>query len=442
MESVEKEINIHLDKLEEYTIENGKNYQYINFDTLNFDIKNKIIDILENTNEMPNNFLKFVYVVNVNNLREIYLSQKNAKDELNKDKYTEDINISNAYHEKKFGLLIKINADNKSEQQIVFYCMKNQSLYEQFFLKNNLNTKNYFDDVEISLSSSSRTSQNSQEKNNEININKTRENKNEKEKSKDMFALFKDEKKLDKYIKGNTFECEVNIYLRKKICMNENNLEIPNVFYTIKDITVGQGKKKTFFYNEFDSIFLVEKDVEFDKSIFKINCKYENSLFDNTKLGKSDTLKIKGKNLVFVECKIKAKFSGAFEKIFLHIHTFRSLIDDIFGTKDYGVIILYLYDNYFIYHSDDFICFQNSINSAFSNCKKLGIEGMDKFNIYAFYTYDNVYMHNYSSIQDEVDELKKEQNLMKNQIEQMQRQLELYANSNNNFNSKNIKNKN
>ena len=100
MESVEKEINIHLDKLEEYTIENGKNYQYINFDTLNFDIKNKIIDILENTNEMPNNFLKFVYVVNVNNLREIYLSQKNAKDELNKDKYTEDINISNAYREK------------------------------------------------------------------------------------------------------------------------------------------------------------------------------------------------------------------------------------------------------------------------------------------------------------------------------------------------------
>ena len=103
------------------------------------------------------------------------------------------------------------------------------------------------------------------------------------------------------------------------------------------------------------------------------------------------------------------------------------MIDDIFGTKDYGVIILYLYDNYFICHSNDFICFQNSINSAFSNCKKLGIEGMDKFNIYAFYTYDNVYMHNYSSIQDEVDELKKEQNLMKNQIEQMQRQLELYA---------------
>ena len=213
--------------------------------------------------------------------------------------------------------------------------------------------------------------------------------------------------------------------------MNKNNLELPNVFYTLRDIIVGKDTKKTFFYNEIDSIFMIENDVEFDKNIFKINCKYENSLFDNTKLGNSDTLKIKGKNLVFVECKTKAKFSGIFGKIFLFIHKFRSLIDNIFGTKDYGVIILYLYDNYFIYHSNDFECFQNAVNDAFNDCKKLGIEGMEKCNIYSFYTYDNVYMFNNSNIQDEVDELKKEQNLMKNRIEQLEKKLGLYSNTNN-----------
>ena len=40
-------------------------------------------------------------------------------------------------------------------------------------------------------------------------------------------------------------------------------------------------------------------------------------------------------------------------------------------------------------------------------------------------------MFNYSNIQDEVDELKKEQNLMKNRIEQLEKKLGLYSNTNN-----------
>lgn len=97
--------------------------------------------------------------------------------------------------------------------------------------------------------------------------------------------------------------------------MDEKIHELPNVFYTLKNIKVKNGTKETFFYNEFDSIFLIENDVEFDKSVFKMNCKFENSLFDDAKLGNNETIKLQGKNLVFVECKVKTKFSKIFEEL-------------------------------------------------------------------------------------------------------------------------------
>ena len=441
MDYDETEINVNLELLGEYNIEKGKNYQYINVDTLSFDLKNAIIEKLENTNEMPNNFLKFVYETNLDNLRTIYSEEQINDDNKDKTEYIVNADVSKAYKENRFGLIIKVNEDNKDEQQLVLYCQKTQRLFHQFFLRKELNTKKYLSDLEISLPSSSQTSKNIQENNNETNMNKINPegNKIEQDNSKDMFSVFKEEKKLGKYIKGHAFECEVCVYLRKKICMDEKNHELPNVFYTLKNIKVKNGTKETFFYNEFDSIFLIENDVEFDKSVFKINCKFENSLFDDTKLGSNETIKLKGKNLVFVECKVKAKFSKIFEELFPKIYKFRSLIDNIFGTKDYGVIILYLYDNEFIYCSDDFSHFQTAVNNGFDTCKNQGIEGIDKFNIYAFYIYDNVYMHNYSSIQDEVDELKRKQDIMEKKIEAMMEELKRYRNNNVNNNNDSIK---
>lgn len=76
MDYDETEINVNLKLLGEYNIEKGKNYQYINVDTLSFDLKNAIIEKLENSNEMPNNFLKFVYETNLDNLRTIYSEEK------------------------------------------------------------------------------------------------------------------------------------------------------------------------------------------------------------------------------------------------------------------------------------------------------------------------------------------------------------------------------
>ena len=76
MDYDETEINVNLKLLGEYSIEKGKNYQYINVDTLSFDLKNAIIEKLENTNEMPNNFLKFVYETNLDNLRTIYSEEQ------------------------------------------------------------------------------------------------------------------------------------------------------------------------------------------------------------------------------------------------------------------------------------------------------------------------------------------------------------------------------
>ena len=79
------------------------------------------------------------------------------------------------------------------------------------------------------------------------------------------------------------------------------------------------------------------------------------------------------------------------------------------------------------------------MNNGFDTCKNQGIEGIDKFNIYAFYIYDNVYMHNYSSIQDEVDELKRKQDIMEKKIEAMMEELKRYRNNNVNNNNDSIK---
>ena len=196
MDYDETEINVNLKMLGEYNIEKGKNYQYINVDTLSFDLKNAIIEKLENTNEMPNNFLKFVYETNLDNLRTIYSEEQINDGNKDKTEYIVNVDVSKAYKENRFGLIIKVNEDNKNEQQLVLYCQKTQRLFHQFFLRKELNTKKYLSDLEISLPSSSQTSKNIQENNNETNMNKINPegNKIEQDNSKDMFSVFKEEK--------------------------------------------------------------------------------------------------------------------------------------------------------------------------------------------------------------------------------------------------------
>lgn len=93
MDYDETEINVNLKLLGEYSIEKGKNYQYINVDTLSFDLKNAIIEKLENTNEMPNNFLKFVYETNLDNLRTIYSEEQINDDNKDKTEYIVNVDV-------------------------------------------------------------------------------------------------------------------------------------------------------------------------------------------------------------------------------------------------------------------------------------------------------------------------------------------------------------
>lgn len=89
--------------------------------------------------------------------------------------------------------------------------------------------------------------------------------------------FFEKEKSMNRFINGNIFECEIRDYLRNNNCSIKDNKELPNVFYTLKNINNGQDH--TYFYNEFDSVFLINNDVEIDKYKFRVNCKYENSSF-------------------------------------------------------------------------------------------------------------------------------------------------------------------
>ena len=87
---------------------------------------------------------------------------------------------------------------------------------------------------------------------------------------------------------------------------------MPNIFYTIRNIIDenDNGKNKnSIFYNEFDSVFKIKNDINFDNNILKINFKYEKKIFQNNednKATKKNDIIINEKNLVFVECKYEA----------------------------------------------------------------------------------------------------------------------------------------
>jgi hypothetical protein len=67
--------------------------------------------------------------------------------------------ILEEYNKNKFGLIIKVEEGEEKNQQLIFYCTKNQELLKQFFLAKNLNGINEefnLDKIEISSKSNSK----------------------------------------------------------------------------------------------------------------------------------------------------------------------------------------------------------------------------------------------------------------------------------------------
>ena len=450
----------------EYKFTKEKKYKYIDVNTLDLDVKLKIIEALEKKNLMPNNFLNFVCVTYLDYLKSIYTNSQKTDGNSPENNYSVRVDVLKDYKSKKFGLIIKIDKGNENEQQLVFYCLKNEELSEQFFLQKTLNEPNYYyENLEFSLSqskssknqSSSHSNQNDTNipiNNNNININLNNTNTTNNNINinlnninttnnsinnnnniniinnniaKNVKYIKGDPKKIDDFIKGNVFEIEVNNYLRKKICSVDGNIELPNVFYAIKKIEKDNKEVKSLFYNEFDSVFLVNNDIAFDKNIIKINCKYENHNFENTKekvsnnagekdsdnAGEkdSDNLTIKGKKIVFVECKIKQDFKKDLDngKLLKKICIFKDLIENIYGISNYGILLLYLYDTKYICVNNDFNMFKNALISSQKMCSNEKMEEVEKYDVFSFYIYHNVYIYNYFNVNNKLIQVKEEQ---------------------------------
>ena len=129
----------------EYTFDSNKDYEYINVKDLSRDTKTKLIEMIDKLNYMPKNFLEFIFSTYIYYLREIYNEQV-----INND-------VLEAYNENKFGIIIKIEKAKPTNQQLVFYCSKEQKIYEQFFLIKTLTNKEYYpENIKISLDSNSK----------------------------------------------------------------------------------------------------------------------------------------------------------------------------------------------------------------------------------------------------------------------------------------------
>ena len=131
----------------ELTYNNEKKYKYIKKDDLDEYSNLELIDILTKLNNMPNNYLRFVYETYLEYLKDI---------SLNKIVSTE---ILEEYNKNKFGLIITVEEGEEKNQQLIFYCTKNQELLKQFFLAKNLNGINEefnLDKIEISSKSNSK----------------------------------------------------------------------------------------------------------------------------------------------------------------------------------------------------------------------------------------------------------------------------------------------
>ena len=140
-QSYDEIINIYCLKKNEYKYEQEKQYEYIDAYYLNKYLKQQLLLLLEEANNMPKNFLNFVYTFYIDNLDQVYREDDSINSSILSD-----------YDNKKFGLYIKIDKLDNNDQQLIFFCPKDQKIVEQFFLVKTLNESQYFpENIEISL---------------------------------------------------------------------------------------------------------------------------------------------------------------------------------------------------------------------------------------------------------------------------------------------------
>ena len=365
----------------DYTYNSSKKYKYIESDILDRETKKELTHILKDMNLMPNNYLKFVYESYVDYLKDI-LSEKIVPSV-----------VLLEYQNKKFGLIIKIEENKESNQQLMFYCTKNNKLLNQFFLATSLNGLNKEYDLDnIEISTKDNKSENENEKQNNISNEKSDKVLSETG-SNDSHKSIRNNRdnKICEYVSGNVFEGEVIQYLKSKL--DNYCIEIPNIFYTInKD-------KKSIFYNEFDSIFKIDSKIILNKGIVKINFAYDGKEKQFSNFKGQDIVEIPEKSLLFIEVKKSQNFEGVFTELFLKINKFIDFINQKYKTYDYRIIILYCYNTIYISSKNDETLFRNAVKKAL----KFG-----QYTIYSFYIYDNIYLYNDSENQKRLeDDLKK-----------------------------------
>lgn len=363
------EIQLEFLKKNELTFDPKKNYQYIKIDDLETDTKLELITILESMNSMAYNYLKFIYDTYVEYLKEIITNGIVPGE------------ILEEYKNNKFGFMIKVDKKVKKDQQLVFYCTKNQQVLKQFFLAKDLNGKK--EDFNL----------------NNIEIHSTTSKDSKKStSSKESIKDIKDNK-ICNYIRGHMFEDEVLEYFKSKL---NGAFEIPNVFYYVKK----GAQNTTIFFNEFDGIFKVEKKITLNRGVVRINCMYSNDnnkeFFDCTK---TELFELPGKSLVFIEVKKSPNYEGDFPQLFLKIDKYKNLIKDVYEISDYKILVLYFYNNLYISSKDYFEKFQKGISNSLK-------QGCGSYTVYSFYIYDNIYLYNKSESQKRL-----EQKLVQTQIE-------------------------
>ena len=413
-----------------YDYDDTKKYEYINVATLSPGDQEKIIDVLEKKNFMPNNFLNFICVTYLDHLRTIYEIEQKLKANNFDNIYNISLATWKEYQENKFGIRIKQDINNKDDKQVILFMSKNLELYDQFFLQKTLKEeKYYFENLEFSLTptqSSKKVKSTSSSGIIDGTNNNSKNNSIITTKSQGLPKKFQKQKQIDKFIKGNVLESEVCNYLRNKICSEKGNIELPNVYYTMKKIQKKGKDEISLFYNEFDSVFIVNENVKLDKNVIKLNCKYENNEYENSKEKNINILEIKEKRIVFVECKSEENYKTAFgnKNIFKKIYSFRNFIDNVYGTKDYGIIILYIYNDRFINNNDNYNNFVNCLEATFKTCMNEKMSDALNYDIFSYYICHNVYMYNYFNLNNELKEVKEDLQKAKKDLNATQIELE------------------
>ena len=101
--------------------------------------------------------------------------------------------------------------------------------------------------------------------------------------------------------------------------------------------------------------------------------------------------------------------------IFKKIYSFKNFIDNVYGTKGYGIIILYIYNDRFINNNDNYNNFVNCLEATFKTCVNEKMSDALNYDIFSYYIFPNVYTHNYFNLNNELKEVKVD--LKKNKVE-------------------------